>query len=73
MLRGIDSTIAFAVSLFVSRSRSPTQRSGMTWRPVFEGVAPTMIDAFVTRADRMLVSNPPPDARGDFSFPGVPS
>jgi ribosome-associated toxin RatA of RatAB toxin-antitoxin module len=41
--------------------------------PVFDGIARTMIDAFVTRADRTLVSNPPPDARGDFPPPGVPS
>lgn len=41
--------------------------------PVFEGITRTMIDAFVARADRTLVSNTPPIASGDFPNPGVPS
>ena len=41
--------------------------------PVFEHIARSLIDAFVTRADRTLVSDPPPIAHGDLPFPGVPS
>jgi ribosome-associated toxin RatA of RatAB toxin-antitoxin module len=38
--------------------------------PVFNGIAATLIDAFVTRADRTLADAPPPIARGDFPTPG---
>ena len=41
--------------------------------PVFDGIARTMIDAFVARADRILVSDPPSIAGGDLPSPGVPS
>jgi ribosome-associated toxin RatA of RatAB toxin-antitoxin module len=41
--------------------------------PIFEGIARTMIDAFVTRADRTLIRDPQPVARGDLPSSGVQS
>ncbi len=41
--------------------------------PVFDGIARTLIDAFVARADRTFVADTPPIAAGDFPNPGVPS
>lgn len=41
--------------------------------PVFDGIAHTMIDAFVVRADRVLVASPPPLARGNLPDDGVSS
>lgn len=41
--------------------------------PVFDGIARTMIDAFVDRADRILVTSPPPLPGGDFPTNGVAS
>jgi ribosome-associated toxin RatA of RatAB toxin-antitoxin module len=39
--------------------------------PVFDGIARTMIDAFVARADRILVAGPLPPAGGGLPNDGV--
>ena len=41
--------------------------------PIFEGIARTMMDAYVTRADQTLISDPQPAARGGFPESGVQS
>lgn len=46
---------------------------GQLAAPVFDGIARTLIDAFVARADRTLVHNPLPILRSNFPNPGVPS
>ena len=41
--------------------------------PIFEGIARTLMDAFVLRADQTLVGYSQPVARGDFPSSGVQS
>jgi ribosome-associated toxin RatA of RatAB toxin-antitoxin module len=41
--------------------------------PIFEGIARTLMDAFVARADQTLIGDPQPVARGDFPSSGVQS
>jgi len=41
--------------------------------PIFDGIALTMMDAYVTRADQTLGGDPVPAARNDFPSSGVQS
>ena len=47
------------------------QLVGRLAAPVFDGIARTMIDAFVVRADRTLVASPPPLAGSNFPNNGA--
>jgi ribosome-associated toxin RatA of RatAB toxin-antitoxin module len=41
--------------------------------PIFDGIARSMMDAYVTRADQTLISDPQPAALGGFPASGVQS